>query len=121
MAEYLVDTRDVEFVLYEQLGIERLCRYEKYGEFNKEVFDMVLDQGLKLAREEIAPLNEVADRVGAKFDNGKVTFPKEFHGPYKTYCEGGWIGVSSSPEWGRAWPSSAWPPPSSLQGPASLS
>jgi alkylation response protein AidB-like acyl-CoA dehydrogenase len=100
MAEYLVDTRDVEFVLYEQLGIERLCRYEKYGEFNKEVFDMVLDQGLKLAREEIAPLNEVADRVGAKFDNGKVTFPKEFHGPYKTYCEGGWIGVSSSPEWG---------------------
>ena len=100
MAEYLDDRRDVEFILYEHLGVERLCEYEKYSEFSKDVFDMVLDQGLKLAKEEIAPLNEVADRVGAKFDNGTVTLPKEFQGPYKTYCEGGWIGVSSDPEWG---------------------
>ncbi len=100
MAEYLDDLRDVQFVLYEHLGVEKLCEFEKYAEFSKEVFDMVLEQGLKLAKEEIAPLNEVADRVGAKFENGAVTLPKEFHGPYKTYCEGGWIGVSSDPEWG---------------------
>jgi alkylation response protein AidB-like acyl-CoA dehydrogenase len=100
MAEYLDDRRDVEFILYEHLGVDRLCEYDKYSEFSKDVFDMVLDQGLKLAKEELAPLNEVADRVGAKFDNGTVTLPKEFHGPYKTYCEGGWIGVSSDPEWG---------------------
>jgi alkylation response protein AidB-like acyl-CoA dehydrogenase len=100
MAEYLDDRRDVEFVLYEHLGVEKLCEHEKYSEFNKEVFDMVLDQALKLAKEEIASLNEVADRQGARFDNGKVTFPKEFHEPYRKYCEGGWIGVSSDPEWG---------------------
>ena len=100
MAEYLVDLRDIQFVLYEHLGVEKLCQHEKYGEFSREVFDMVLDQGLKLAKEEIAPLNEVADRVGARFENGKVSFPKEFHEPYKKYCEGGWIGISSDPEWG---------------------
>jgi hypothetical protein len=100
MAEYLDDLRDVQFVLYEQLGVDKLCEYEKYAEFSKEVFDMVLEQGLKLAKDEIAPLNEVADRVGAQFQDGAVTLPKEFQGPYKTYCEGGWIGVSSDPEWG---------------------
>jgi len=100
MAEYLVDLRDIQFVLYEYLGVERLCEYEKYAEFNKEVFDMVIEQGLKLAKEVIAPMNEVADRIGATFDNGKVTFPKEFHEAYKKYCEGGWIAVSSNPEWG---------------------
>jgi len=100
MAEHLVDFRDIEFILYEHLGVESLCQHEKYGEFSKEVFDMVLDQGLKLAKKELAPLNEVADRVGARFDNGTVTLPQEFHGPYKKYCEGGWIGVSSNPEWG---------------------
>lgn len=100
MADYLVDLRDIRFVLYEHLDVEKLCQYPKYGEFNKEVFDMVMDQGLKLAREEIAPLNEIADRQGAKFNNGVVTFPKEFHGPYRKYCEGGWIGVASDPEWG---------------------
>jgi len=100
MAEYLVDLRDMQFILYEYLGVEKLCEYEKYSEFNKEVFDMVMDQGLKLAKEVIAPINEVADREGATFDNGKVTFPKEFHEAYKKFCEGGWIAVSSDPEWG---------------------
>lgn len=100
MAEYLVDLRDIQFVLYEHLGIEKLCKFPAYAEFNREVFDMVIDQALKMAKEVIAPLNEVADRLGAKFDKGKVTFPKEFHEAYRKFCEGGWIGVSTSPEWG---------------------
>ncbi|MEW6441508.1 MAG: acyl-CoA dehydrogenase [bacterium] len=100
MADYLVDFRDVQFVLYEHLGVDKLCQYPKFAEYSKEVFDMVLDQALKMAKEVIAPLNETADRVGARFDKGKVTFPKEFHAAYQKFCEGGWIGVSSSPEWG---------------------
>ena len=39
--EYLTDFRDVQFILYEQLGIEKLCQYERNQEFSKEVFDMV--------------------------------------------------------------------------------
>jgi len=100
MGEYLVDLRDVQFILYEHLGVEKLCQYPKYGEFNREVFDMVLDQALKMAKEVIAPLNEVADRVGAKYDKGKVTFPKEFQAAYQKFIEAGWIGVSTNPEWG---------------------
>ena len=100
MAEYLVDLRDIQFTMYEYLGVEDLCKFEKFAEFSKEVFDMVLDQGLKLAKDVIAPINEVADRVGAKFENGAVTFPKEFHEAYAKYCEGGWLAISTNPEWG---------------------
>ena len=41
MAEYLADLRDIEFVLYEHLGVESLCQHEKYSEFSKEVFDSI--------------------------------------------------------------------------------
>ena len=99
-AEYLNDFRDVQFILYEQLGIERLCQYEKYSEFSKDVFDMVLDQGLKFAKQVLAPMNALADKEGAAFEKGKVSFPKYFHEAYQKFCEGGWIGVSSNPEWG---------------------
>jgi alkylation response protein AidB-like acyl-CoA dehydrogenase len=99
-AEYLVDFRDIQFLLYEYLGVEKLCQSEKYSDFSKDLFDMVLEQALKLAKEVIGPVNEVADRVGATFDNGKVTFPKEFHEAYRKYCEGGWGAVNVDPEWG---------------------
>jgi alkylation response protein AidB-like acyl-CoA dehydrogenase len=100
MAEYLVDFRDVQFLLYEYLKVDTLCGKEKFSEFSKDLFDMVLEQALKLAKEVIGPINEPADRVGAKFENGNVTFPKEFHEAYQKYCEGGWGAVAVDPEWG---------------------
>jgi alkylation response protein AidB-like acyl-CoA dehydrogenase len=100
MAEYLVDFRDVQFLLFEYLKVQNLCEHEKFSEFNKELFDMVLEQALRLSKEVIAPINEPADRIGATFDGGKVTFPKEFHTAYQKYCEGGWGAISVDPVWG---------------------
>jgi len=100
MAEYLVDLRDIQFQLFEYLKVDSLCEKEKFSEFSKDLFEMVIEQALKLAKEVIAPINEPADRVGARFDNGKVTFPKEFHEAYRKYCEGGWGAVNVDPEWG---------------------
>ena len=42
MANLLVDERDVKFVLYEQLGVEKLCQESKYSEFSHETFNMML-------------------------------------------------------------------------------
>ena len=100
MADYLVDFRDVQFVLYEMLGVDKLCEREKYQDFNKEIMDMVLEQGLKFSKEILAPINDVADKEGCKFEDGKVSMPQCFHDAYKQYCEGGWAGISSSPDFG---------------------
>ncbi len=37
MSNLLVDERDVEFALYEQLEVEKLCQAERYSEFSREI------------------------------------------------------------------------------------
>lgn len=94
MANLLVDERDVKFVLHEQLNIEDLCRADKYAEFSRETFDMVLDAAQKLAENELWPTNAAGDKTGVKLENGQVRVPDSFHKAYQHYCEGGWTGLS---------------------------
>jgi len=95
-----INMRDIRFVLYEQLGIERLCEFDKFKDYSRETFDMVLEEGAKLAAEVIAPLNSIADKEGCTFEKGKVKVPEAFHEAFKKYCEGGWIAASANVEAG---------------------
>ena len=97
---YAINEKDVRFVLYEHLRILDLTRMEPFTGFGREDFEMALNESLKLAKNVLAPLHELSDHQGLKFDHGRVTVPKEFHPAYKKFCEGGWIAVSRSPEYG---------------------
>ena len=95
-----INMRDMKFILYEQLGIERLCQFDKFKDFSRETFDMVLEEGAKLAAEVMAPLNSIADKEGCVYEKGKVKVPEAFHEAFKKYCEGGWIAASVDAEAG---------------------
>ena len=95
-----INMRDIRFVLYEQLGIERLCEFDKFKDFSRETFDMILEEAAKLAAEVIAPLNSISDKEGCTFEKGKVRVPEGFHAAFKKYCEGGWIAASVDAEAG---------------------
>ena len=98
MADYLVDLRDVRFLIHEYLGVEKLLTYPKFAEFSSEMFDMIIEEGVKQAQEIAAPLATLGDEKGVKFEDGKV--PQEFVDAYKLYAEAGWIAASADPEWG---------------------
>lgn len=98
MANLLVDERDVRFVLYEQLNIEELCQSERYSEFSREMFDMVLDAALKLAERVLAPTNAKGDAEGVRLESGQVYVPECFHEAYRQYCDGGWAALPVSQE-----------------------
>jgi Acyl-CoA dehydrogenases len=100
MAGLLVDKRDIEFVLFEQFNILDLTKKPMFENFSRTEFDMVLDQALEFAENELAPTNRDGDRVGATWDNGKVTVPPSFHRPLKLYAEQGWVSASDDPEFG---------------------
>ncbi len=100
MSEYLVDLRDVQFLLFEYLDIEKLTKYPKFQEFNQEMFEMIIEEGLKQAQEIAAPLGPLGDEKGVKFEDGKVEVPPEFVEAYKQYAEGGWIAGVADPEYG---------------------
>jgi alkylation response protein AidB-like acyl-CoA dehydrogenase len=100
MAEYIIDERDVKFVLYEMLDVAQLTKSEKFGGFGKEDFDMVLESAWKLARTTLSAANADGDEHGAHLVDGVVKMPKSHHAAYKAYREGGWGATTADPEFG---------------------
>jgi alkylation response protein AidB-like acyl-CoA dehydrogenase len=98
--EFSVNKRDMQFVLFEQLAAEDLCKLPAYQECNRELFEMITDEAIKVALEVMAPLNAVGDREGLKFENGEVHVPAGFKEAYAKFAEGGWIGMVHNPEYG---------------------
>ncbi len=98
--KWLVDERDLKFVLYEQLRVEELCKHPQFSDFSQEMFDMALEQAEKLAEKEFYPTNKKGDQEGCRFENGQVKAPESYHQPYRLYCEGGWLAMSDPPEVG---------------------
>lgn len=98
--KWLVDERDLKFVLYEQLRVEELCKHPQFSDFSQEMFDMALEQAEKLAEKEFYPANKKGDQEGCRFENGQVKAPESYHQPYRLYCEGGWLAMSDPPEVG---------------------
>lgn len=97
---YQVDMRDVTFQLFEWLPTEKLLATERFSQWERQDLEMVLQEAAKLAAEVLAPTNKEGDRLGARFENGKVFMPPSFREAYAKLCEGGWISCINSPEFG---------------------
>jgi len=98
--DYKVDLRDVKFQLFEWLKLHDLLEKERFAQWDPDSVDMVLQESLKIATEVFGPTNADGDRVGAHWDNGKVTMPPSFKPAFETMRQGGWIGALASPDWG---------------------
>ncbi|MCP4896914.1 MAG: acyl-CoA dehydrogenase [bacterium] len=98
--DYKVDLRDVKFQLFEWLQTGKLLEAEKFADWDLENVEMVVDEALRLAQEQLAPVNEEGDKVGAQWNDGVVSLPESFKPVFSTITEGGWIGMHASPEFG---------------------
>ncbi|MDP8222359.1 MAG: acyl-CoA dehydrogenase [Candidatus Lernaella stagnicola] len=107
MDHYLVDERDVRFVLEDYLNVGQLAEYEKYQEvgFDWDTAWAMVQTALQVAKDVIAPINEIGDKEGITFEDGKVTVPEAFHPAYKAFIDNGFLVLSGNPEWGGlGWP-----------------
>jgi len=100
MGNLLVNTRDQQFVLFEQLGIEKLFKSEKYADFSKEMVLMMRNEAEKLAVNVLLPAYADGDKEGCTFKDGKVYIPASFHEAFKKYVEAGWLCSTESPDVG---------------------
>ncbi len=98
--DYKVDLRDIKFQLFEWLPTAKLLEAERFADWDVENVEMVIDEALKIAQEQMAPCNEDGDRIGAQWNDGVVTMPDSFKPVFDTVREGGWIGLLASPEFG---------------------
>jgi len=100
MRKTLVDTRDVRFVLFEQLQIDKFLSPQLTEEYDLETLGMVISEVEKLALNAIAPTNKDGDKVGCRFKEGKVFVPPSFRKAYDLVSEGGWNVISDPMEVG---------------------
>ncbi|PRY80864.1 acyl-CoA dehydrogenase family protein [Marivita geojedonensis] len=70
------------------------------GGFGDDDLAAILGEAAKIAGDVIAPLNSIADRVGAVFDSGSVRVPAEYRSAYRALADGGWLGMEQAPEFG---------------------
>lgn len=100
MSQIIADRRDIEFVLYEQINAETFLKHERYKEFNKKTFDLIISEARQLALKEILPTFAEGDREGARFENGQVKVPACYHRAFKHFVAGEWTAMTADPELG---------------------
>ncbi len=100
MADYVADLRDIRFVLFEFLRIQELQKTGLFKEFGKDDYESFLTEAYRFAREVLAPINEIGDREGVRFEDGQVRMPAAFVEAYQRYMKGGWVGAAQSQEVG---------------------
>ncbi len=100
MAQLVADRRDVDFVLHEQLEVEKLSEFEEFTDFNKKTIDLVVSEARNLALKELLPCMKETDEQGCIFENGTVKVPEAFHRVYDLFKEGEWIAMCVDPEYG---------------------
>ncbi|WP_176514879.1 acyl-CoA dehydrogenase C-terminal domain-containing protein [Pseudomonas faucium] len=102
MADYKAPLRDMRFVLNEVFKVaEQWAQLPELAEaVDAETALAVLEEAGKVIGRSIAPLSRAADEEGCHWDNGAVRTPAGFIEAYKTYAEGGWVGVGGDPLFG---------------------
>lgn len=100
MSKKVVGLEDTRFILFDQLGVEKLFNYERFRGHSRETVDMILEAAEKLAVNEFAPTNKLGDKDGCTWKDNVVKVPESFHRPFSKYVEGGWLALPESEDEG---------------------
>ncbi len=102
MADYKAPLRDMRFVLNEVFEVAKLWAQlpALADTVDAETVEAILEEAGKVTGKSIAPLSRAADEEGCHWADGVVTTPAGFPQAYKTYAEGGWVGVGGDPVYG---------------------
>jgi hypothetical protein len=89
--EFKYDIRDLKFILKEWLPTEEVLACERFkGNFTLDDVDMLLNEGYKVSKEIVNPINAPGDKIGVKFEKGEVTPVPGFREAYQFLQQNGW-------------------------------
>tara|TARA_R110002020_G_scaffold53338_5_gene149294 strand:+ start:11750 stop:13519 length:1770 start_codon:yes stop_codon:yes gene_type:complete len=100
MPIYNAPLDDLRAVLFDVLKIEDYRYIPAFGELDRDTINTFLHAAAKICEEVAQPLNQVGDIHGCQIKDGNVTTPPGFAEAYRTFAEGGWIGLALAQEHG---------------------
>ncbi|PWK68185.1 acyl-CoA dehydrogenase [Aminobacter sp. AP02] len=97
---YRAPVEEIAFALKHVAGLKAALDAGTFGDLGEDLIDAILGEAGRFASEEVAPLYEVGDRVGAKLKDAEVTMPPGWKDVYKNWTEGGWNSLNGPEEHG---------------------
>jgi alkylation response protein AidB-like acyl-CoA dehydrogenase len=78
----LLSDRNVEFLLYEVLDVDKLCALEAFADHGRETFDLFVQSARRLARERLWPTYRAMDTAPPLLRDGRVFVHPALHELY---------------------------------------
>ncbi|MEO1316418.1 MAG: acyl-CoA dehydrogenase C-terminal domain-containing protein [Pseudomonadota bacterium] len=100
MPTYTPPLDDHRFVLHEVLRVHEQADIEGYEDLTEDMTGQILEEAGKIARDLLAPLNQVGDQQGCRLENGVVRTPDGFKEAWAAMVEGGWPSMECDPDFG---------------------
>ena len=101
MPSYKAPVDDVSFLLNDVFHIDRYSNLAGFGDMSPEMIEAILGEAAKICEEQLQPLNYSGDQEGCiRHDDGSVTTPKGFKAAFKSFVEGGWLGLAADENYG---------------------
>jgi len=96
----LLNRRDLSFLLYEWLDVERLCARPRYADHSRETFEAALDTSERIATEHFAPINRLLDLEEPHFDGERVHTPAPLKAALEVFNQAGLLAAGNDFEHG---------------------
>ena len=100
MSTYAAPLKDMQFVLTELAGLDKVAALPGCEEATADVVEEILAESAKFTEGVLAPLNWTGDREGVHWADKAVTMPKGFKEAYAQFVENGWNALPGNPEHG---------------------
>lgn len=89
----IVDRRELSFVLFELLGVERLQAHRRFAGYDRDAIQQVLDTAQHLAVNRFQPIAAEADANEPRFVDGRVLMPEGIGQALAAYAEAGFFAL----------------------------
>jgi alkylation response protein AidB-like acyl-CoA dehydrogenase len=93
-ASTLIDRRNLAFLLYEWLDVERLTGHGPYAGHSREEFDDILELAERIARDHFGPHNRAADEREPHVHDGQVVLVDGVDAALRAFFDSGLAGAS---------------------------
>ena len=97
---YRAPVSDIAFTMRHVAGLERAIEEGLYGDLSLDLVETILDEAGRFSNDVIAPLNQVGDRHGSRFEGGAVTTPPGWKEAYASWTEAGWNALAGPVDYG---------------------
>ena len=100
MTDYAAPLADIRFALDELARLDAVAALPGCEDATPDLVAAILAEAARVAGEVLAPLNRSGDIEGSRLVDGAVRTPEGFRAAFRTFAEGGWIGLAAPRDMG---------------------